>query len=356
MNIRLFVMLLLGALQINAQALRTIKLNDQKAEYAVKSFYIASVIDDRDDKAIIGTIRAGLTNRKINLNLQGGATEATTVYIEKNVQQNTNTTPVNMHIKQLLVHEKEDGFAEQVVVEISIGYYLHDQLLIEYTGNASQRTSIDATMYIEGLIRKNINETLTRFDEWWATHKNQYSSTGKMIATNVKVSVMEGSANGDRSLVLFDTRRLLTLNDFKGEPDDQNPGAAAVTYSGITVGFNSQTQDGRAVVNVVVTPTFSITKSWCRTNSRNARTLNHEQMHFNLTGLKACELMAAIKNYAFTPEHYEQELDALREKSLKELDAEQNLYDKQTNHGLITAEQNKWNKDITKRTLEQACY
>ncbi|MDR3679760.1 MAG: hypothetical protein P4L41_07330 [Flavipsychrobacter sp.] len=356
MKFKLLLLVLLTCVNAYAQDVKIIKLKNQSIEYMPRNFHIANVTDDRENTTTIGAVHIDHTGKLVNINLQGGAASALQAFIEQNVKQNNNTTAINIHLKQLKVYQKNGTGASQVVVEIGVGYYIQDQLLIEYSGNASQQGGLDISQATESLVRKNINETLTRFDEWWASHKNQYNTSGKMVATGIKMTVEEGTTNGNDDLILYSTRRSLTLDDFKGLPDDQNPGAVAVTYSGINVSYNSQIQDGRATVKVVVTPTFSISKSWCRTANRNAHTLNHEQKHFDLTGLKACELITAIKNYPFSPEHYEQELDALREKALKELDNEQNLYDRQTNHGTIPAEQARWTNDINKRVAEQNCY
>lgn len=349
------VLLLFTCLHVQAQDIKTIKLKNQVAEHETKNFYITSVVDERSDTDMIGTVYAGLTNRKVKVNLQSGAATAFQQFIDRDVVQNKAATPIIMHIKKLLVHEERENLAMQATVDIGIALYLRDQLLVEYTGNASQKVGIDATMFVEGLIRKNINETLTRFDEWWGQNSSNYGASGKMVISSVKVSVEAGTATNNPDVITYDPKQPLTLDDFKGEPDDLSRGAAA-TSSGIQLYYATQMLDGKASLKVTVTPTFNKAKSWCRSNSRDARTLNHEQRHFDITALKACELMTLIKSYNFSAAHYEKELQDLQQKVLKEADEEQATYDKQTNHGTIATEQANWDKNISKRLMAQMCY
>src|SRR5258708_20464749 len=83
-------------------------------------------------------------------------------------------------------------------------------------------------------------------------------------------------------------------------------------------------------------------RSWCRATSRNKKTLLHEQQHFNITAIKACELVASIKNYSFTMTGYMKELEQLYRQKEKEIAQWQEQYDQENHHGLIAAAQGQW--------------
>ena len=84
--------------------------------------------------------------------------------------------------------------------------------------------------------------------------------------------------------------------------------------------------------------------------------LAHEQTHFDITGIKACELVTAIRNATFTQENYVKLLEELQTKNSQEANEEESLYDNETLHGTIPDKQEAWEKKITEKVKTIGCY
>jgi hypothetical protein len=140
-----------------------------------------------------------------------------------------------------------------------------------------------------------------------------------------------------------------------GAPDELSL-AQAITYSGLQVKYSYQTFGKRKVVNIAVSPYFHKMNSWWRATHSTEQLLAHEQLHFDITALAACQLMQAIKTTKFTPGNFEQELDSLRKQAEKDRNQLQQQYDRETNHSRVKAKQGEWERKIKSELMQQEYY
>lgn len=337
-----------------AQGVKTISFRQEKLKTRLQNYYIAGVRDDRQDTATIGSVRAGLFSKKyVSLNLPGGAAAAISDFLKTNLTQDTRTNSITLHIAQLEVAEKAGGLKAESEVRMNIAFYNAGGKIVEYKGNNSVQSTMDATRYIEELIRRGLDDMLQQFDTWAGQHQQQLKASNSGPSVEVQAEIATSSDDTDK--IAWSTGRLLTLDDFRGRPDDLSR-AAAATNSGLDVRTSQQTQYSQTRVVVTILPFFDKSRSWCRTDSRNARTLQHEQHHFNITAIKACELADTIRSFTFTPGNYIKELEQLYRQKEKEIQQQQELYDGETNHGQIVAAQAKWEQMIKDMLGKQGCY
>ena len=332
-----------------AQEVKTLKLRQQKAKYRPQNYYIATVHDDREDSSNIGTMRAGLTNRTVQITLQNGVASSMHNFIHLNVQQDDSKEPIEMHIVKMAVSEKRSGMLEQADLSTTFAFYSNGNKLIEYSGTAYAKTGADASAYIEQLIRQNLESSLEAFDNWWGQNKDVV--TGK---PSVKVEVVIASKLDDPEQLPY-SKKLLTWEDFQGEADDLSLGAAA-TSSGISMRMNSENRDGKNKVIITITPFFDKSHSWVKASGRNSAALAHEQMHFNITGMMACALADEIRNTTYYVENFSQEIEKVHKRYTKELERRQNDYDKQTAHGTVTEQQTAWEQKLNIELSNTTCY
>ncbi len=356
-----FVLLLLSAIsfiKLYSQDTKFIKLKDQKIVNGPKHYHIVLVKDDRADTTNIGSIRAGVfSKKKVRLDLQNGVTNALTSFINKNVPQDTSTIPLALHVLQFNVDEKSSsGLKTENELIISFAYYDGNRKLAENAGGGTTQSVGDAPQLLEELIRSYIESSMRQFDDWWAKNESAYAA-GKVkpAPPSIKVNASMNENTQDSDIVSYSFKRPLVLNDFQGKPDDLSK-AAAQTYSGMLIRYASQSRDSQVTVNVMVEANFDKTKSWCRPGSRTSKTLAHEQRHFDITAIKTCELLEAIKSYPFSVNDFQKELEKLQRQKQKELDQMQDQYDSETKHGLISAMQEKWDKMIQDQLQKLTCY
>jgi hypothetical protein len=158
----------------------------------------------------------------------------------------------------------------------------------------------------------------------------------------------------DKNLILFDRSRKLTIKDFKGRPDRDSHGVGA-TYSGISMEMQGISKNGIVTVNVTLTVYFDQTKSWMKPEGKTERVLAHEQIHFDLTAVKACDLAKAIEQGKFTAGNVQQKIRDLQEYHTKELGKLQQAYDKESKHGTIVEKQAEWSVKVADQLATSAC-
>jgi hypothetical protein len=320
----------------NAQNVKYIQLKNEAVSYSPKGFYISNVIDDRDDKASIGEIFA--PGKRDKIAIQGGAAAAMKNFIEHNVIQDNSTQPIVLHITKIDINEKKAGSEWRVDAAITLTFYAGDKKIIEFSGKGEGQTDGEPGDYINAFIHTTIEKDLKRFDEWWAQNKGQVP-----ISSAVKVNVAIGRTTDKPNCIVYSAQRPLQIADFIGPVEEQIPELAA-TFSGIGMGYSGKTQNGQVVLDIIVTPYFDKTQSWFKPVGKNPRVLAHEQTHFDITAIKACELANTIRNTSFTQENYPQLLKDLQKQNAKESNEEESKYDTETNHGTIEDKQLEWEK------------
>lgn len=339
------ILLLSCALQLSAQEARIIKLKPNKKLYTPHNYYITTVVDDREEKDNIGTMCAGIANKVVPINLEGGAAKAIETFINNSIQQNTQLDGLEMHITQLRISEKNVSMGQQADLTYGVAFYQHGNKLVEYTGSGYIQTGFDASAYIEKLIKSNVERGLQDFDNWYTKSEG---TAGVMVSVKIVPAT-------DKDAIYYNKNRKLTLNDFQGEPDDMSKGAAA-TYSGIGMKYSHERKGRTVKLDVQLHAYFDKQHSWCKEVGRSAKTLNHEQLHFDITALNACRLAEKIRNYTFSLENYQSELEALLREADKEGNTLQNNYDKETTHGTKPAEQKLWDEEIRAALSSSNCY
>jgi hypothetical protein len=354
---KLLVLLLVTASSLSlsfGQGGKTIRLKQIQLGAKPQHFYIAAVKDDRTDTSSIGEVRSGALSKKmVPLNLSGGAAKALSDFLQTNLVQERTGLPIDLHIVQLEAAEKTGGLKSEAEVRLGVAFYAKGVKLTQYKGSTSVDAGIDATRYIEEMIRRGLDNMLQQFGSWLEENKAQVMET--IDGPPIKVEAVISDSTDDPTAIAYSFRRPLVLQDFTGKVDELNR-AAAVTSSGIDVHYDVQSKYGHIRVVATIVPFFDRTRSWCRPEGRLPRTLAHEQKHFDITAIKACELVAEIQSHTFSPENYKSELQKLYQQKEQETQEEQNRYDQETHHGLLTDVQAKWEKDINDRVHALSCY
>lgn len=169
-----------------------------------------------------------------------------------------------------------------------------------------------------------------------------------------KVMVHIADQAKDKNLILFDRNRKLTIKDFKGWPDVYSHGVGA-TYSGISMELEGVNKNGAVTVNVTLTIYFDQAKSWMKSEGKTERVLAHEQIHFDLTAIKACDLAKAIEQGKYTANNVQQKIRDLQEYHTRELSKLQQAYDKETKHGTIADKQIEWSARVAEQLAASTC-
>jgi hypothetical protein len=348
--------LLLWACSLCGQEVKTIALKDEKIEYPLKNYYIRMVKDDRPDTSGSGSIRTGLFGGKSErIQLQDGASAEIFRFIRQNAGQDSSTNPIVLHISLLKVEETgRSGLTTENELSMGLTFYMDTVKLVEYTGGGTAKSTGDPSKLIEELIRGNIGSMLHQFDEWWLKNRSFYIAI--QTKASVKVEVSFDQQTDDADVISYTRGKVLTLADFQGKPDEGST-AAAITYSILIMTYSSiRTVTNEIIVDVSVLANFIRSKSWCKELNRNEETLRHEQGHFDLSAIKACELVDTIRKFPFTVENFGLELDRLQRLKQAELIRVQDLYDRDTGHGSGSGIQARWDRKIKEDLQKASCF
>lgn len=170
-----------------------------------------------------------------------------------------------------------------------------------------------------------------------------------------QVRVRIATISDQDNLILYRPGSPLKIRDFKGKPDEASPGVGA-TYSGILMEMEGQEEQGLLTVTVTLTIYFDRQRSWMKKEGRNARVLAHEQLHFDLTAIRACALARAITQEKYTAATIRQRLRALQQQYTQELGREQQDYDRETHHGTLDKAQEQWVQHTASELAAQDCW
>lgn len=336
----------LAAHALTAQNVVPVQLKLKQIGAAPKHFYIASVKDDRADTGTIGRIRINNTGPQVSINPQQGAAAAIAALLPDIHARHA--TPVEMHITQLKISETVKGRTEDVSDSAGFAFYRNGIKLVEFAGSFRMTTNTGAFNYLDQLISEPVAGALNRLDGWWAEHKAQLDAP-----PSVTVTVMTGMPE-EKHLVAYDAGRPLQLSDFRGTPDEESPGDAA-TSSGIHVSYDIRSEYGSIAVHVTVTPVFDRNESWVKKEGRNRETLQHEQLHFDITAIKACRYIALVKAHHFSFDNYTAELDAVYKQVQQEWENMEDDYDNETSHGQLQQAQRVWELKIHNLLQDGGC-
>lgn len=138
--------------------------------------------------------------------------------------------------------------------------------------------------------------------------------------------------------------RLLEWKDFEGKPDASSA-FYALTWWTLGYRYDNVTFKGNEAVleNMQVKLEFDGKKSWRKKGKETDALLQHEQGHFNIGILCLREIMESIDKAKLRKDNYNEVIKNIFSESLKKYHTLDAVYDRETNHSSITAEQERWN-------------
>lgn len=143
----------------------------------------------------------------------------------------------------------------------------------------------------------------------------------------------------------------LTKESFKAKRQGSYPFAA---YSATALLFYTKDKDG--ALKFYIEAIFLKSKSFFN-KEYSDYLLNHEQIHFDIVELYARKMRKRLDEKDFTKvNNAVAEIKKQYEKTLAEINKEQDKYDKDTQHGINSAKQQVWNESIAQQLKELEKY
>jgi len=274
-----------------------VTLTDERIDAVPVDYHISGALDDRADKNKIGNIDYGNGSRG-NLILADAA-QTLSSFVQKNVARDVSTKPVFLHIKNfdVTVRRQQDQWA--VDMDATLVFYASGYKLIEYEDKGHAETSDAPEAVVDRFIRKMIKNDVTAFNQWWPENNGSISTSA-----GVQVNVTVATTTNKPGEIVYSRARPLQIADFTG-PAQGTGNEMAATLSGNTMSMSGTVENGMTTITVVITPYFDTRGSWFKEEGKNPAVLAHEQAHFDIAAIKACELAQHIRAARLTKDNYQ---------------------------------------------------
>jgi hypothetical protein len=153
------------------------------------------------------------------------------------------------------------------------------------------------------------------------------------------VALTVSAQNHNDTIIYWDKDSPLEWPDFEGEPDKNNPLYAETYYE---LHLKPLYKNGTYKYKVI--NRFITTKSWKKDTSK--ALLAHEQLHFDIAELYARKMREKITRIESSNETDPDKIIDVFQDQFKAMTNYQQQYDKDTNHGLKTKEQQQWERKV----------
>ncbi|WP_345160522.1 hypothetical protein [Pontibacter saemangeumensis] len=349
----LLLLTLLSAAAPVADTTEPLVLRAEPLAFTPTEFYIASVVDERQDRKAVAYLfplpaaPAAPLGKALPVDLQGGGLAAIRDFMQQSLPQNKKLRPVVVRLKECLVSETAGAKAGRVdghvVVAMAFEYERDGQLipLVEYKGGARYDRPASQHGVVEPALRRSLADALLYLNTWM----DREASTNEKLAKALKVSFRDHALNLEDDSVFYSPERPLAWTDFQGASSKPSTFAASVFPSFAYEG-QPEVIDGVIHLDLVMKVYVLKSSSWVKAPARNAYGLNHEQRHFDIVKLVAERFKKKLTPERLTLEDFNSIIQYEYIESFREMNRLQEQYDNETRHGLDEAAQASWNKRI----------
>ena len=324
-----------------------IVLRVETLPFTPTEFYIDDFVDERKNKsAVAWLIPQGTANAKTQaVDLSGGGKSAIEQFVYKSLPRNKNLRPVIVRLRDFRVVEKPGDkgmingeFALEMAFDLKGASENHH--LVSFKGGMRYKRSANHKFDLEPGMRKSLGNALDYLNQWMDKNVGSHP----LLAKEVKVIFSDYIANPDEDTVYYSPDRPLVWDDFRATPR-ANKYAASIFPSFSWTG-RSEVVDGVLHYHIETKVYMLKNSSWVRKGAASAYGLNHEQRHFDIVKIVVERFKSRLAETKLTPEDYDDMLGYQYIETYREMNQLQDQYDGETNHGINTPAQEKWNRWI----------
>ena len=173
-----------------------------------------------------------------------------------------------------------------------------------------------------------------------------------LAQTVVKVIFREDDRPEDRqSDTLFYHQRASSAEDYRGRVP-ASAKSEAVSFTSFAFEGGSRRFRDTLEVTLVLQVFWVKSSSWARSHPPSRHTLEHEQIHFDITRLVAEGFRRKVLNMELTIEDHESRIQYEYLESFREMNRRQEAFDDAVRSGLDAAEQRIWREKVRNALLD----
>jgi hypothetical protein len=332
-------------------------LHDEPLSFTPREFYIANLIDERENRTAVAWLlpakHAGKNGSEpVAIDLHGGGFAAIKRFVDHNLPRNAALRPVIIKLKKCMVTETASVGGG---VEGHIGLVMSFDLkgdkdtpnegphLADYNGSVVYtRAPGQQPQDIEPTLRHLLESALLYLNTWM----NREAGGNIKLAKGVEVAFADYTEKPEGDSIYYSANRPLTWADFQSKIASDLYDAEVFP----TIGYDERSEVSNGIIHVRLLMKVCLPKSacWVKDGSRNDYILNHEQRHFDIAEISALHFEQKIAAETLTTDNYEGTINVEYLEAYRELNRLQKAYDTETRHGSDHAAQRQWNDRIDK--------
>lgn len=185
---------------------------------------------------------------------------------------------------------------------------------------------------------------------WFNNWMNREADTNIKLAKGVKLVFTDYTEQPEGDTIYYSPKRKLTWDDFKDKPHGSKYIAEVLPGFGYTE--QAEVVKGVVIVKISIRVFMPKSAAWVSYEGRNEYALNHEQRHFDIVKLVARHFQQALLAMKIPADNYDGYINVQYLDSYREMNELQEQYDKETNHGVNAAVQQRWGTRIDKELGE----
>jgi hypothetical protein len=313
--------------------------------FSETGYTFKEVIDLRPNKTRIGDVYDP-SGRRQGIGFKGSLDQLVLQFFNNSIRPSqAGVQQVQVRIFELELKEKPNSNNTVYEGEITliIGFFKIGNLspvqLIDYSGSVQYRRSPNRMDMVDNVVSRVFGGALEYFDTWM----NMQIMANRNLATKVRLEIIDQVKKSHMDTVYYDAKSPLVWEDFADKPNTKSRFNATI-FASFSIQGKSLIESGMIVQTIEIEVYMLPSQSWVRNPSDYA--LNHEQRHFDVVRIVADRLIHKLNNLELDPDWYEAKINDAYFDAYREMNRLQEIYDKQTRHGIDNTAQETWNRWI----------
>lgn len=321
----------------------TIDLMATGKPFEQTSYQITEVIDMRINKNQIGEV-FHINDKKGKVILKKSLDQSALDFFKRNIRPyQTEVQKIQARIFELNLTENKAS-SNNVYngdIQLIIGFFKMGSFepvhLVDYSGSVQYRRSSNRLDMIESVVNRIFRSSLDYFDTWI----KMQALDNRHLAQSLRLEIIDKPRDSHKDTVYYSPQRPLAWDDFLDRPNPRSRFNASI-FTSFSIQGKSLVESGTIVQTIEIDVYMLPDQSWVRNPSDYA--LNHEQRHFDVVRVVADRFIHTLRNLNLDLDWYEATLNDTYLNAYREMNRLQEIYDKETRHGMDTLEQERWNR------------
>lgn len=319
-------------------------LKAEKWNFKPVLFYISDVLDDRINKSNAGKVLSG--NKLSTAEFKNSPESDLKNLIDSSMEQDTTMTPVSLSLERFELKETGTVKNHKVVLDFSLKFYriINEKRykLYEAKGKPELVMQGNYSNAPEKIISESLKKVIKGFNDWINEHADL-----PPLANKVNVIFEQENYNTNNEAVdsiIWTENYRLKWSDFKGS----QRAATFMAQSNCLFTYQAEPKINRGILelHIHLNACFDRKHSWVKNGQQKDTLLAHEQLHFDICELNIRHLRKRLLNSTLNPMEFDTQIKTLFDQVWNEYQNQQQHYDEETGHGIITDKQQYWQAEI----------